>query len=295
MVETLTLTIDDVAADWPVPGRKDHKYTRGVVGVVAGTSRYPGAAVLATSAAVLAGAGMVRYQGCDDAARMVLAARPEVVLADGRVNAWVLGPGVIEKRLDETRDEHSQREKCWALLGVASGMLGGAVKPVPAVIDAGALTLVDRPLPPSVVLTPHAGELATMLSARGEQVVRAVIEADPVRWARRIHEVTGATVLLKGATTVVAGPGGAYVQENAPHWLATAGTGDVLAGLLGTMLAQRSAEVMVYPTLAARLAAAATLIHGLAAHRANPGGPVSALAVAQALPGTIAEVMRQRV
>ncbi len=276
----------DVAAAWPVPGPRDHKYTRGVVGVVAGTSTYPGAAVLTASAAVLAGAGMVRYQGPDDVGRAVVAARPEVVTAGGRVQAWVLGPG-----LPATGDDDGQRDRARAALAAASGRLAGAQPPVPAVVDAGALSLLEHPCPAWVVLTPHAGELATLLAARGEDVDRAAVEAAPLRWARHAHELTGATVLLKGGATVVVGPGGAHAQADAPGWLATAGAGDVLAGLLGTMLAARAHEVVAHPERAAQVAAAAALVHGRAADHANPGGPVAALAVAGALPATIAALL----
>ncbi|WP_425955009.1 bifunctional ADP-dependent NAD(P)H-hydrate dehydratase/NAD(P)H-hydrate epimerase [Xylanimonas sp. McL0601] len=279
----------DVAAAWPVPGPRDHKYTRGVVGVVAGTTTYPGAAVLTTSAAVEAGAGMVRFRGPDAVGRAVVAARPEVVTAEGRVQAWVLGPG-----LPASGDDDRQRDRARAALAAASGRLAGAQNPVPAVVDAGALGLLDHEYPAWVVITPHAGELAALLAARGDDVDRGRVESEPLRWARRAHELTGATVLLKGGATVVVGPGGACSQADAPGWLATAGAGDVLAGLLGAMLAARAEEVVAHPERAAEVAAAAALVHGRAAERANPGGPVSALAVASALPATIAALLAQR-
>jgi NAD(P)H-hydrate repair Nnr-like enzyme with NAD(P)H-hydrate dehydratase domain len=143
------------------------------------------------------------------------------------------------------------------------------------------------------VLTPHAGELATLLAARGEDVDRGRVEADPVAWARRAHELTGATVLVKGPTTVIVGAGGAvFAQADGPAWLATAGSGDVLAGLLGTLLAGCADEVLEEPPMVAALAAAAALVHGYAARRANPGGPVHSLGVAHALPATIADLLR---
>jgi hydroxyethylthiazole kinase-like uncharacterized protein yjeF len=279
----------DVARAWPVPGPTDHKYTRGVVGVVAGTATYPGAAVLASTAAVRAGAGMVRYLGPEAVGRAVVAARPEVVTAAGRVQAWVLGSGLPAEGPDD-----GQRERARAALAAATGGSADGHGPVPVVADAGALGLLDAPCPPWVVLTPHAGELATLLGARGESVERADVEAEPLRWARRAHELTGATVLLKGGATVVVGPGGAYAQADAPGWLATAGAGDVLAGLLGAMLAGRSAEVVAHPERAAAVAAAAALVHGRAAERATPGGPVAALDVAGALPATVAGLLALR-
>lgn len=271
---------DDVAGLWPVPRASSHKYTRGVLGVVAGTPAYPGAAVLTVSAAVRAGAGMVRFLGSPDVTATVLAARPEVVAGAGRVQAWALGPGVDPSdgaQVDRVRD----------------GLAQALAHQLPAVVDAGGLALLPERLAPWVVLTPHAGELATLLSARGEDVDRAQVEAEPLRWARRAHELTHAAVLLKGAVTVVVGPQGAvYAQADGPAWLATAGAGDVLTGLLGALLAGRARDVVADPTLVAALAAAAALVHGRAAERANPGGPVAALAVADALPATIAAVLR---
>ena len=267
----------DVADLWPVPAPDAHKYTRGVVGVVAGSRAYQGAAVLTTSAAVRAGVGMVRYLG--DVGDVVVAAHPEVVVGHGRVQAWVFGPGV-------SPDDAGQRRR-----------IGYAFEHVlergePAVVDAGALELLPAHVGPHAVLTPHAGELARVLTQRGEAVDRAAVEAEPLRWARRAHELTGATVLLKGPVTVVAGAqGAAYAQADAPAWLSTAGSGDVLAGLLGALLAGCVDAIHEDPSLAAALAATAALVHGRAAHRANPGGPVSAHAVADALPATIAELL----
>lgn len=270
----------DVAALWPVPGPEDHKYSRGVLGVVAGTPAYPGAAVLTVSAAALAGVGMVRYVGPSAVARSVLAVRPEVVAGDGRVQAWLLGPGV-----DPGHAKQARRLTAALHAALAEGL--------PAVLDAGALALAPRDLAPWCVLTPHAGELATLLGRLGEEVPRSAVEAEPLRWARRAHELTGATVLLKGSTTVVVGAGDAvYAQADAPGWLATAGSGDVLAGVLGALLAGRAADVLDDPPLAAALAAAAALVHGRAADVAVPGGPVTALGVAHAVPATVAGLLR---
>jgi NAD(P)H-hydrate repair Nnr-like enzyme with NAD(P)H-hydrate dehydratase domain len=246
---------------------------------VAGTPAYPGAAVLAVSAAVHAGVGMVRYLGSPGVTAAVVSQRPEVVAGDGRVQAWVLGPGV-----DPTDTAQADR--------VHGALAGVLAQELPAVVDAGALTLLPERLAPWVVLTPHAGELATLLSARGEDVDRAQVEAEPLRWARRAHELTRATVLLKGATTLVVGTDDAvYAQADGPAWLATAGSGDVLAGVLGAVLAGRAQDVAGEPSLVAALAACAALVHGRAAQTANPGGPVSALAVAEALPRTVAGLL----
>lgn len=270
----------DVAALWPVPGPADHKYSRGVLGVVAGTPAYPGAAVLTVSAAVLAGVGMVRYVGPSAVASAVVSARPEVVAGTGRVQAWLLGPGV-----DPAHPRQAER--------LTTALDAALTQGLPAVLDAGALALAPRELAPWCVLTPHAGELAALLRRLGEDVDRAAVEAEPLRWARRAHAITGATVLLKGSTTVVVGAGDAvYAQADAPGWLATAGSGDVLAGVLGALLAGRAADVLDDPPVAAALAAAAALVHGRAAAVAVPDGPVAALEVARALPATVAGLLR---
>ncbi|WP_455605209.1 NAD(P)H-hydrate epimerase, partial [Cellulosimicrobium funkei] len=143
----------DVAALWSVPGATDHKYTRGVVGVVAGTPTFPGAAVLVTTAAVRTGPGMVRYGGPDDATRAVLAARPEVVPAAGRVQSWVLGPGVpaVPGPGDDPVDDGGQHERVRTALAAATATAatataartpaasttGATPERVPAVVGAG--------------------------------------------------------------------------------------------------------------------------------------------------------------
>lgn len=270
----------DAAALWPVPGPADHKYSRGVLGVVAGTAAYPGAAVLTVSAAALTGVGMIRYLGPDRVVDAVLAARPEVVHGPGRVQAWLLGPGVDPQDM-------GQAERVRAALDESlTGLL-------PAVLDAGALVLAPERLEPWIVLTPHAGELAQLLGRYGEEVDRDRVDAEPWRWVRRVQALTGATVLLKGSTTLVAGPEDTcWAQADAPAWLATAGAGDVLAGVLGALLAGSVGRVLDRPGHAAALAATAVLVHGRAADRAVPGGPVTALAVADALPGTVAGLLR---
>jgi hydroxyethylthiazole kinase-like uncharacterized protein yjeF len=290
----LRLEPADVAELWPVPSPRDHKYTRGVVGVIAGTSTYPGAAVLATSGAVLAGPGMVRYLGPEAVGTRVLLARPEVVVAGGRVQAWILGSGVPAIGPEDGPDDDGQARRIFGALAAVTGVLSEDVTggKMPAVIDAGALTMLEHRLPAWAVLTPHAGELAELLQGLGHDVDRAAVEAQPLHWVRTAHQATGATVLLKGAITVVAGPGDVYTQADAPAWTGTAGSGDVLAGILGALLAGRSADVVADETLAARLAAAAVLVHGRAAARASAGGPVAALEIARAVPAVLAELLR---
>lgn len=264
---------------WPVPGRKDHKYTRGVVGFVTGSTTYPGAAVLGTVAAASAGAGMVRYVGPQRPSDAVLAAVPEAVHGSGRVQAWVVGSGIdgISERASESDRYLTATE--------------ALQENVPVVLDAGALAWVgqlERAGDAVTVMTPHAGELANVLGELGIRLERKEIEADPVTWARRASRETGFVTLLKGGSTVIASPDErpVIIENRAPAWLATAGTGDVLAGLLGVLLAAG-----VDGRTACALGA---YLHGQAARRANPGGPVRALAVAENLGAVIAELVSER-
>ena len=267
---------DDVALLWPRPGSTDDKYSRGVLGVVAGSEDYTGAAVLCCTAAVGAGLGMLRYVGPPTPVSLVRAAVPEAVIGVGRVQAWVVGPGI-----DATSDNDSAR----AQLDAAREALASDL---PVLVDAGGLDLVEGPRGAPTLLTPHAGELARLLSRlTGTEVTRAQVSSAPLATARRAADLTSATILLKGATTLVVSPTSADLpvrsQNDAPPWLATAGAGDVLAGLCGALLAAG-----LSPLDAGSLGA---LVHGVAADRANPGGPLRALAVAHGIPATVAHLL----
>lgn len=259
-----------------VPGRDDDKYSRGVLGMITGSARYPGAAVLGAEAAMRTGVGMVRYLGADRAATFVLHRRPEIVTAPGRVQAWLAGSGMdaAERTEEETR-------------GIRSALAEG----VPAVLDAGALDLVAQASGP-LVITPHFRELSVALGHAGVDVSSDAIAAEPVEWAMRGAERLGATVLLKGHTTHVATPGGRLISSSTgPGWLATAGTGDVLAGILGALLATHGQAIERDAEVLADLAATAAVLGGLAADRASAGGPIAALDLAQAVPATIAALL----
>ena len=274
------LRAEDVATDWPVPAVTDHKYTRGVLGVAAGSPHYPGAGVLTSGAAVATGCGMVRYLGADAVAERVLDHYPEVVTAVGRVQALVLGPGVA--------GQHETARLEQALLTAID--TAPRERPPAVVWDAGAFTLLPRMgwalrATPSV-LTPHAGELAALLGSYDQQVQRDEVEADPARWAIHAAELTGAVVLLKGPVTIIAQPDGAvFSQADGSPWLATAGSGDVLAGILGALSATSSAPL-------GRVAAAAALVHGRAAQHA--GGPLGAHHLLEAIPATVGEILTGR-
>lgn len=248
-----------------MPGEHDDKYTRGVLGVITGSAMYPGAAVLGVEAAAHTGVGMIRYLG--EARELVLQRRPEVVTANGRVQAWLLGSGMdhVDRQLDP--------------------LLRALAQKVPVVLDGGALDLHDRAAGP-VVITPHHGELARLLG-----VARDDVSADPAGFARRTADQLGVTVLLKGHTSYIAGPRMSLSAASAPTWLATAGAGDALAGILGALVATHAAAIADVPTELARLAATAAVLHGLAAARASGGGPLTILGLTAALPATIAELL----
>ena len=262
----------DAAACIAVPRPEDDKYSRGVLGVAAGSAAYPGAAVLVVEAALRTGVGMVRYLGAGRPTRLVLQRRPEAVTSDGRVQAWVVGSGQDPDALDE----YSASVRDRALADAA-----------PTVIDAGALGLVER-AEGARVLVPHAGELARMLGRDREEVLAdapgAALEAAS-RWQ--------AVVLLKGHTSYVADPDGGLLDVScAPAWTATAGAGDALAGILGALLATHHLELDADPGAAAPLAATAAVLHGLAAERASGGGPFTVLDLCAELPAVVRELLR---
>jgi NAD(P)H-hydrate repair Nnr-like enzyme with NAD(P)H-hydrate dehydratase domain len=167
------------------------------------------------------------------------------------------------------------------------------------VADAGALPALPNQLAPHVVLTPHAGELASLLQRLGGEDDRDAVEAGTLDAARRAAAVTGATVLLKGATTLVAAPGGdVYSQSDGTPWLATAGSGDVLAGVIGALLAQSGPGVGRFLDIDddgrwAAIAALGAALHGKAGRAASDsyfGGPIAAGGIADAIPETWGKV-----
>jgi ADP-dependent NAD(P)H-hydrate dehydratase / NAD(P)H-hydrate epimerase len=272
------------AAEWiAVPGEASDKYSRGVLGVVTGSDRYPGAAVLGVEAAARTGAGMIRYLGAPRPAEEVLRRRPEAVTAGGRVQAWLIGSG-MDAGARPSDD----------LLRLRAALADGT----PLVVDAGALDLVGAATGP-VVVTPHYRELAGMLAARADDdsdaVTAAEVAADPAAWAARAARSLGVTVLLKGHTTHISVPSGLRFTVSAgPAWLATAGSGDVLGGILGALLATHADAIASggHETLAA-LAATAAWVHGRAGEIASDGGPIVALDIAETVPAVVRELLRR--
>jgi len=264
----------DVAAMLPSPTADSDKYRRGVIGVVSGSEQFTGAAVLSVGGAIRGGAGMVRFVSAQPAVDVVRQWWPEAVItvlppepggggsrfagtaedflaSAGRVQAWVAGPGM------GTGDDSAE-----LLLAVLRTDL-------PVLVDADGLTVLAEhrgflPRAAPTLITPHAGELARLTGAdRGD------IEAQRLRHAREAARQLGVTVLLKGSTTVICPPPGSpgpdLVNSTGTPWLATAGSGDVLSGLAGSLLAQGLAP--------AEAAQAAAFLHGVAARRAAAGDP----------------------
>lgn len=258
----------DLVEWWPELGPASEKYTRGVVGVATGSETYPGAAVLSVGGALAGPTGLVRYAG--SARAEVLHQYPSVIasgrVADaGRVQAWVCGSG-----LGTGAD-------------AAAELRAVLAAPVPVVLDADALTLlVDGSLADRlrgrdapIVVTPHDREFTRLC---GEEP-----GTDRVGSALRLAAWMNAVVLLKGDRTVIGTPDGrAYVNPTGTPALATGGTGDVLAGLLGSLLAAG--------VPADRAAASAAYLHGLAGREAARGGPVTAPDVVTALRPVVARL-----
>ena len=251
---------------FPWPRLDDHKYRRGHA-VICGGTQMTGAARLAAEAARRMGAGLLTILAAPEAVTIYAIAAPghlvqtfpadgaipSAILTDPRVTAMLIGPGAgLEER---TRDR------------VLSALAAGK----PLVLDADALTVFsERPselftaLTGAEILTPHEGEFLRLLASRGSKLQRA----------RAAAAMSGCTILLKGADTVLADARGrAIINANAPASLATGGTGDVLAGMILGLRAQGM------PPLEA--ASAAVWLHGAAASAAGPG------LIAEDLPGAL--------
>ena len=264
-------TPDDAAAHIAVPAEEDDKYSRGVLGVITGSIQYPGAAVLGVEAALRTGLGMVRYIGPERASDLVLARRPEAVLGNGRVQAWLIGSG-----MDATAGGGDSAE----------AMRDAVAQSVPVILDGGAFDLVTSVTGPTII-TPHFRELARVVGGDAADIAK-----DPGGAAAKAAESLGVTVLLKGHTTYIAAPDGTHLSTNvAPTWLATAGAGDALGGILGALVATHAEQLASDEGMLARLAATASVIHGLAAERASAGGPLTVLDLAAAIPAVIAELL----
>lgn len=291
------------------PGPDDYKLTRGVLAARIGAARYPGAALLGVSAAWRTGLGMLRYvapleapgsdlHGLPSAAAAVLAIRPETLFGSGECDAWLLGSGT-----DPATRPSAETAALTALHEART----------PLVVDAGALDTVltreamlardaagarDTPLAPAV-LTPHIGEFRRLWDAAGFS--EPAPDDDRGGAAARLAARLSATILLKGSTSVVATPSGRLIKVGpATPWLATAGTGDVLAGILGALVARHASRVSADPEALGALAATAALVHDTAARIASgddatdparcTGSPITALDVVNSVPAAVASL-----
>ena len=274
-------TARDAAKCIITPSDLDHKYSRGVLGVITGSAKYPGAAVLTSSAASATGIGMIRFHSSSGLAHLVLHATPSVVVQPGKVTAWLIGSGIEAKKYSDITTWLRHR---WFKLA--------KLQSVPTVLDAGALHLAGSLEQPTLI-TPHSGELSKLLTARGVSVSAEAIEGNPKKWVQEAADTLGVTVLLKGATTYVANDSVLIELPSATPWLATAGTGDVLAGIIGALVATNTVEILNDYNYLAFVAATGAFIHGRAATSASNGGPINAESVVVAIPAVIAQIIKR--
>ena len=239
--EQATRELLDQHRSWRDAGR--HKYQRGVLGLIAGSDLYPGAAQLTAKAAVACGVGLLRTHVPESIQPLMAVAVPESVPLDdeqikealsfsrrqihgkgAKIKAWAIGPG-LDGRTPPT--------------GAIADVFAS---PQPAVIDASGLDVVPAgPSEQPRVLTPHAKELRMLLGRAGVKITPDELSQDPIRWTRWAALAYNAVVLLKGPTSYIVAPNGdsLMVSHSAPE-LATAGSGDVLTGILGYMLSDSS-------------------------------------------------------
>lgn len=266
----------DFATELLAPaGFDDDKYTRGTVGFVTGSEKYPGAALLGINSAYELGIGMVRYLGPQSVSNLVLSNRPETVLGLERAAALVVGSGVADD------DSGEQVENL-----AASVSLG-----LPMVIDAGAMQLIDLgSVKTPALITPHHAEAVRLLNKLGEDWTKEEIANEAEEAATTLAAKTGLAVLLKANVSHLAIPGFEPIQSGpgSTH-LATAGTGDVLAGMIGTLMAKAAAK-NIELTLGsiAEIALIANQLHSEAAEWAAERGQFGASAVCDAISSVVA-------
>ncbi len=262
-----------------IPSELDHKYSRGVLGIITGSAQFPGAAVLSTSAASATGIGMIRFHSSSGLAHLVLHTSPSTVVQPGKVTAWLMGSGISTKKYSDITTWLRHR---WFALAKK--------QTVPTVLDAGALSLAGSLEQPTII-TPHSGELSALLTSRGLPVSSEAIEGNPKKWVQNAAATLGVTVLLKGSITYVANENVLIALPAATPWLATAGSGDVLAGIIGALVATNTIEILNDPNRLAEVAATGAFIHAQAAKNASRGGPISAEMIVKEIPGAISQLL----
>lgn len=260
LLDTIGLTVESnirtlARSRLSAPGAADHKYTRGLVGVVGG--EMPGAARLAAAAAARSGAGYV-VLASDDARVPFDAVVHRASIDAARAAAVLVGPGLGRSGTARKQCEEWVASDCSLVLD------GDAL----SLVEADRLSARRAP----TILTPHDGEFARLFGEPGQDRIAAALDA-----ARR----SGAVVVLKGAATVVASPEGWARVRRPPSWLSTAGTGDVLAGVVAARLAATRAPF--------RAACEAVWLHARAAALAGPALVADDLAMH--IPAAIAECL----
>ena len=270
----------------PTPSARSDKYSGGVVALAAGSDTYPGAGILCATAAVRATPSMVRFIGDNSITSLLpeLVCHPDVASA-GQAQAWVVGPG---RGTDATAAAELRKV-------LAQGL--------PTVIDADALTLLARNTSlrltvaehPLTILTPHEGEFSRLYQATFGSAPDAA-----TGWSRALHELAEelhSIILLKGRLTRITAPGQPLYSFNSGHsFAATPGSGDVLSGILGAVLAQLFASAPAASparVITEVLHAGAIHAHAAAIAAETPEGfaPCSASQIAAAIPQAIARLL----
>lgn len=278
-MSTRTWKARDVKKCIITPSALDNKYSRGVLGVITGSAKYPGAAVLTVASASATGLGMVRFHSNSGLAHLVLHSNPEVVVQPGPVTAWLAGSGIDSRRFSDFTTW--LRHRWFTLISKQS---------VPTILDAGALHLAGKFDQPTLI-TPHAGELARLLTQRGMTVTSEAIEGNPKKWAVTASEKLGVVVLLKGSQTVVADSDSIIELPVSTPWLATAGSGDVLTGIVGALVATNYIEILNDRDRLSEVAASAAYIHNSAALLASRDAPISSTQIIKYIPEAIRKIM----
>jgi len=278
-MSTRTWKARDVKKCIITPSELDNKYSRGVLGVITGSAKYPGAAVLTVASASATGLGMIRFHSNSGLSHLVLHSNPEVVVQPGPVTAWLAGSGIDSRRYSDITTW--LRHRWFTLISKQS---------VPTILDAGALHLAGKFDQPTLI-TPHAGELARLLTQRGITVTSETIEGNPKKWAVTASEKLGVVVLLKGSHTVVADRDSIIELPVSTPWLATAGSGDVLAGIIGALVATNYIEILNDRDRLSEVAASAAFIHNSAALLASRDAPISSSQIITYIPDVMRKMM----
>ena len=278
-MSTRTWRARDVKKCIITPSELDNKYSRGVLGVITGSAKYPGAAVLTVASASATGLGMIRFHSNSGLAHLVLHSNPEAVVQPGPVTAWLAGSGIDSRRYSDFTTW--LRHRWFTLISKQS---------VPTILDAGALYLAGK-FDQHTLITPHAGELARLLTQRGITVTSEAIEGNPKKWAITASEKLGVIVLLKGSQTVVADGDSIIELPVSTPWLATAGSGDILAGIVGALVATNYIEILNDRNRLSEVAASAAFIHNSAALLASRDAPITSTQIIGCIPDVIRKIM----